>query len=124
MKGITATPTIAGLIMQLFHARTNAHVLHLRTKSYSTHVALNEFYDNIVELADSLAEATQGRYGILDYPELPYKPESDPIQMVRGLRRFIDENRDGMCDHSELQNLIDEIVAQTDSTLYKLENLS
>jgi hypothetical protein len=124
MRGISSTPTIAGLVMQLFHARTNAHVLHLQTKSYAKHVALNEFYDNIVELTDTLAEATQGRYGILDYPELPYKPESDPIQMIRGLRRYIDENRDAMCDHSELQNLIDEIVAQTDSTLYKLENLS
>jgi hypothetical protein len=124
MKGISATPTIAALIMQLFHARTNAHVQHLRTRSYAAHVALNEFYDSIVELTDSLAEATQGRYGILDYPELPYKTESDPIQMIRGLRRYIDENRDGMCDHSELQNLIDEIVAQMDSTLYKLENLS
>jgi hypothetical protein len=124
MKGISATPTIAGLVMQLFHARTNAHVLHLRTRSYAAHVALNEFYDSIVELTDSLAEATQGRYGILDYPELPYKAESDPIQMIRGLRRYIDENRQAMCDHSELQNLIDEIVAQADSTLYKLENLS
>jgi hypothetical protein len=124
MKGISATPTIAGLVMQLFHARTNAHVLHLRTRSYAAHIALNEFYDNIVELTDTLAEATQGRYGILDYPDLPYKPESDPIQMIRGLRRYIDENRMAMCDHSELQNLIDEIVAQADSTLYKLENLS
>jgi hypothetical protein len=124
MKGITATPTIAGLIVQLFHARTNAHIQHLRTKNYATHVALNEFYDNIVELTDSLAEATQGRYGILEYPELPYTSESDPIMMIRGLRRYIDENRDGMCNHSELQNLIDEIVAQMDSTLYKLENLS
>jgi len=124
MRGISSTPTIAGLVMQLFHARTNAHVLHLQTKSYAKHVALNEFYDNIVELTDTLAEATQGRYGILDYPELPYKAETDPIQMIRGLRRYIDENRDAMCDHSELQNLIDEIVAQTDSTLYKLENLS
>jgi hypothetical protein len=124
MRGISATPTIAGLIVQLFHARTNAHIQHLRTKSYATHVALNEFYDNIVELTDSLAEATQGRYGILDYPELPYKAESDPIMMIRGLRRYVDENRDSMCDHSELQNLIDEIVAQFDSTLYKLENLS
>ena len=124
MKGITATPTIAGLIVQLFHARTNAHVQHLRTKSYATHVALNEFYDSIVGLADSLAEATQGRYGILEYPELPYKFESDPIMMIRGLRRYVDENRDNMCNHSELQNLIDEIVAQMDSTLYKLENLS
>lgn len=124
MRGISASPTIAALVMQLFHARTNAHVLHLRTKSYATHIALNEFYDNIVELTDTLAEAYQGRDGILDYPELPYKPESDPIQMIRGLRRYIDDNRAAMCGESEIQNLIDEIVAQMDSTLYKLENLS
>lgn len=124
MKGITASPSVAGLIMQLFHARTNAHVLHLRTRSYAAHVALNEFYESIVGQTDKLAEAYQGRYGIQDYPELPYKAESDAIMMIRGLRRYIDENRLQMCDHSELQNLIDEIVAQMDSTLYKLENLS
>ena len=124
MKGITANPTVAALVMQLFHARTNAHVQHLRTRSYAAHVALNEFYDNIVGLTDALAEAYQGREGIMDYPELPYKPESDAIQMIRGLRRYIDENRMMMCSYSEIQNLIDEIVAQMDSTLYKLENLS
>ncbi len=124
MRGISSTPTIAGLVMQLFHARTNAHVLHLQTKSYAKHVALNEFYDNIVGLTDSLAEAYQGREGIFDYPELPYKPESDPIQMIRGLRRYIDENRAAMCGRSEIQNIIDEIVSQMNSTLYKLENLS
>ena len=124
MKGISANPTVAALIMQLFHARTNAHVLHLRTRSYAQHVALNEFYEKIVDLSDELAEAYQGRYGIQDYPELPYKAESDAIMMLRGLRRYIDENRMAMCSHSELQNLIDEIVAQLDKTLYKLENLS
>jgi hypothetical protein len=124
MKGISANPTVAALIMQLFHARTNAHVLHLRTRSYAQHVALNEFYDEIIDLTDELAETYQGRYGIQDYPELPYKAESDAIMMLRGLRRYIDENRMAMCSHSELQNLIDEIVAQLDKTLYKLENLS
>ena len=93
MKGITATPTVAALIMQLFHARTNAHVLHLRTRSYAAHKALNEFYDEIVELTDDLAESYQGRYGIQDYPELPYKSEGDAVMMLRGLRRYIDDNR-------------------------------
>lgn len=124
MKGITANATLAGLIVQLFHARTNAHIQHLRTKSYATHVALNEFYDNIVGLTDAVAEAYQGRHGIMEFPELPYKMESDPIMMIRSLRRYIDENRAGMCPYSEIQNLIDEVVAQMDSTLYKLENLS
>jgi hypothetical protein len=124
MKGISANPTVAALIMQLFHARTNAHVMHLRTRSFSVHKALNEFYDDIVDLTDNLAESYQGRYGIQDYPELPFKPETDPVMMVRGLRRYIDDNRAAMCEHSELQNAIDEIVALLNSTLYKLENLS
>jgi len=124
MKGISANPTVAALIMQLFHARTNAHVMHLRTRSYAVHKALNEFYDEIVDLTDDLAESYQGRYGIQDYPELPFKPETDPVMMVRGLRRYIDDNRMAMCEHSELQNAIDEIVSLLNSTLYKLENLS
>ena len=124
MKGISANPTIAALVMQLFHARTNAHVLHLRTRSYAAHKALNEFYDDIVDLSDDLAESYQGRYGIQDYPELPYKPESDPVMMLRGLRRYIDDNRLVMCQHTEIQNIIDEIVTLLNSTLYKLENLS
>jgi Family of unknown function (DUF5856) len=124
MKGISATPTVAALIMQLFHARTNAHVLHLRTRSYAAHKALNEFYDEIVDLADDLAESYQGRYGIQDYPELPYKQEGDAIMALKSLRRYIDENRLVMCQHSEIQNIIDEIVSLLNSTLYKLENLS
>lgn len=124
MKGITAKSTVAALIMQLFHARTNAHVLHLRTRSFAAHKALNEFYDEVVGLTDDLAESFQGRYGIQDYPELPYKQESDAVMMLRSLRRYIDENRLNMCDHSEIQNTIDEIVSLLNSTLYKLENLS
>jgi hypothetical protein len=124
MKGISANPTVAALVMQLFHARTNAHVLHLRTRSFAMHKALNEFYEEVVGLTDNLAESYQGRYGIQDYPELPYKQESDAVMMVRGLRRYIDDNREAMCAHSELQNAIDEIVTLLNSTLYKLENLS
>ncbi len=124
MKGISASPTVAALIMQLFHARTNAHVLHLRTRSYAQHKALGEFYDEVVGLSDDLAESYQGRYGIQDYPELPYKYDGDAVTMIKSLRRYIDENRMMMCEHSELQNKIDEIVALLNTTLYKLENLS
>ena len=124
MKGISSSPTCGALIMELFHSRTNAHVQHLRTRSFAAHKALGEYYDEVVGLADSLAEATQGRYGLLNYPETPYKAETDPIMGLRTLRRYIDDNRAGMTPDSELQNIIDEIVALIDSTLYKLEFLS
>lgn len=124
MKGINTSPSMGAFLMELMHARTNAHVMHLQTKSYARHMALGSFYEDLVGLVDAVAEAYQGRYGITNYPPLPFKVESDPVMMLRSLRRYVDDTRGGLCDHSEIQNLIDEIVALMDSTLYKLENLT
>ena len=123
MKGISQ-PTCAAMVLELFHVRTNAHLLHLKTRSYAAHKALGEFYDELVDLVDSFAEAYQGRYGLLNYPDVPFKQEADAIMMIKTVRRYIDDNRIGMVPDSELQNIIDEIVALMDSTLYKLEFLS
>ena len=124
MKGITGAPSMGAFIVEMLHAGTNAHVLHLRTKSYAHHMALGDFYEGIVERADAIAETYQGRYGIIEYNAVPYKQENDPIMLVRSLRRYVDDNREAVCSLSEVQNLIDEALALMDSTLYKLENLS
>ena len=124
MKGISGAPNCGALIMELFHSSTNSHVQHLKTRSFSAHMALGNYYKEVLERADAIAEAYQGRYGIIDYPNLPYKLESDSIMMLKGLRRYIDDNRLAMTDCSEIQNLIDEVVALIDTTLYKLEFLS
>ena len=124
MKGISGAPSCGALIMELFHSSTNAHVQHLRTRSYAAHQALGSYYSDVLDKADSLAEAYQGRYGIIDFPSLPFKMESDSTMMLKGLRRYIDDNRMKMVQDSELQNILDEVVALIDSTLYKLEFLS
>ena len=49
----------------LFLARDVTHSAHLNTRSYAKHVALNEFYDGIIDLADKFAEAYQGRHGLI-----------------------------------------------------------
>ena len=59
--------TIIGI---LFMSRTYSHIAHLKTGSYAKHKALNEFYDSVIDIADSLAEASQGLYGKLDIPYL------------------------------------------------------
>ena len=41
----------------LFASRDYAHKAHLNTDSYAQHMALNAFYDEIIPLADDLAEA-------------------------------------------------------------------
>ena len=124
MKGISSSPSCGAFVMELFHSRTNAHMQHLRTRSFAAHMALGTYYDKIVDLTDHLVEAYQGRYGLIDYPEVPFKQDSDPITMLKGLRRYIDDNRLGMTPYSELQNIIDEIIGLYLSTLYKLRFLA
>lgn len=111
------------LVMRCFHARTNAHVLHLQTKSYAEHKALNEFYDEIIPLTDSFAEAYQGEYGLIPFKPMPYKQADAALPMLEELRTWIDENRDDVSDDTYLQNIIDEIMALIRSTEYKLKFL-
>lgn len=113
------------LIMLLFHARTAAHVLHLQARSYATHIALNEFYDAIIPLADSLAEAYQGCYGLIESFPARYTAYTEPLALMDALTKAIEEKRFDAADKKEtqLQNIIDEVVALIDSTTYKLRFL-
>lgn len=116
---------VGELILRCFHARTAAHVLHLKTRSYAAHKALNDFYDEIVDLADSIAEAYQGGYGLIDFPGTRYAPPQDALEMLSELGDWISKNRhqcwDG--DDSYLENMVDEIMALIRSTQYKLKFL-
>jgi hypothetical protein len=116
--------TPGAFVLELLHAGTNAHMLHLRTDSYAEHKALGTFYEEIVGLTDSFAEAYQGRYELVDFPAVPFVRENDAITQLKQLRKYVDENRRGLCSESEIQNIIDEIVSLIDSTLYKLRFLS
>lgn len=116
----------AEFVMHLFHARTAAHVMHLRALSYAQHKALEDFYDGIVGLADSFAETYQGAYGaLLPFEGTPYFHPTEPMAYLGDLRTWIARNRDMICDKEDsmLQNIIDEIQALVSSTLYKLRFL-
>ena len=116
--------TIGELILRCFHARTTAHVLHLQTRSYAAHKALNDFYDGVIDLADSLAEVYQGAHGLIKFPETPYEPESDGTELLDALHGAVDEFRETLRDEdSHLTNICDEIKALCDSTSYKLNFL-
>lgn len=113
----------AELVMRCFHARTTAHVMHFRTKSYAMHKALQDFYEGIVPLVDSLVEAYQGEYGLIEAYPAKYTPYDDALKMLTDLVDWIDENRDDVCDESYCQNIIDEIVALIRASQYKLRFL-
>ena len=111
------------LISRCFHARTAAHIFHLKTRSYAVHMALHGFYDEIVDLADAFAETYQGCVGLIeDYPTR-YTMPATAEAMLSDLYDWIEDNREGISDESHLQALIDDILTLVESTKYKLRFL-
>ena len=112
---------------KLFLARDVAHSIHLSTRSFAKHSALNTFYDGIIDLADAFAEAYQGKYGLIGPIVRMTTPKSDNI--VKFLESQVDDltaTRYEVVDKecTPLQNIIDEILALYYSTLYKLKFLA
>jgi len=111
----------------LFLARDVAHSVHLNTRSYSKHVALNTFYDEIVNLADGFAEAYQGRKGLIGPISLmSAKKTTNIIEFLQDQLKEIEDCRYEVADKTDtpLQNLIDGIIELYLSTLYKLRFLA
>jgi DNA-binding ferritin-like protein len=114
-------------IGHLFLARDITHSVHLNTRSYAKHVALNEFYDEVVELADKFAEAYQGRHGLIGPIKLQGSAKTTNVtEFLEGSLAEVEQMRYKVCDKSDsaLQNIIDEIVGLYLSTLYKLKFLA
>jgi hypothetical protein len=110
----------------LFLGRDLAHRVHLKTRSYAEHKALNEFYDEIVDKADDFAEAYQGRYNeILDIPLMANDKKGTIADVLEGQMKWIEDNRESICPRTEtaLHNIIDEAVGLYMSTIYKLRFL-
>lgn len=111
----------------LFLARDVTHSVHLNTRSYAKHVALQGFYEGIVGLADSLAEAYQGRHGLIGPITLhSNKKTANIVEFLQAQLAEIETCRYEVCDKSDtaIQNIIDEIVGLYLSTLYKLRFLA
>lgn len=117
------TESAAAFVSVLFHSATNTHFMHLQTKSFAQHVALGAYYDAIVELTDAWAEAYQGAYDIITgYPK-DFHLATDPVKYLTQIKEFVDDIRKDLPQDSELNNLVDGIADQIDSTLYKLRFL-
>ena len=121
------------LIATLFLSREFAHRRHLAVTgpgSYAAHIALGTFYDDIIERADAIAEAYQGRNGLMD--EIPYMQGPAGKKSIAATATWLEremERIEGMrydcCPKTDtaVQNLIDEAIATYLSVIYKLRNL-
>jgi hypothetical protein len=117
------------LVLNIFQTQGQIKLLHWQTFSYAEHKAYCKFYDVIDDLFDSLIESIQGKYGriylggkdaveFIDYTEL------DVNSFLNSIHAFfkdeiyvlgIDKLKD-----PEIENIIEEILAEIDKLKYLL----
>lgn len=116
----------AALVQELMNAAVSFHKLHLQVTgpgSYARHKALNEIYDALPGLADTVAETYQGACEVI----LKYKSQGsvilddvdDAIEYMRQIKTQIHELQEVM-PHSEVTNELDNVKSAIDSAKYKL----
>ena len=122
---IESKDPVMDLVMCMLHSVTNAHILHFKTRSFSEHMALGTFYNEIGELVDSFVESFQGKYGLLTKYTSDFMLAESPIPYLEYLKAEVETNRRAanFPQDSELQNEIDNIANLINSTLYKLRFL-
>lgn len=105
----------------LMNSREQAHAFHLTTNSYAQHKALQNYYEGIVPLLDSWAEAYMGKYGRLKRVTMNKRYVSDPKKARAYFKSLIARIRlVKLPKDSYLKNIQDEIVALIRSTMYML----
>jgi len=109
------------LVSMLMESRTQAHKYHLNTRSYSRHKGLQNYYEGIVPLLDSYAEAYMGRYGKLNMRSTTNRANSDMVAYFMRLYNEIEKMK--LPQDSYLRNIQDSIMELISSTIYKLRNL-
>jgi hypothetical protein len=106
---------VGHLVATLFLSREIAHREHLFTDSFSVHKSLEEFYNAIVEIADTITEAYQGRCGEpINIPILSEEGKGSIKDRLQNHLASIEAMRYTALDKEDtaIQNLVDEAVKE------------
>ena len=112
---------VNSFIGKLFQARDLVHLYHLKTDSYAQHKALNDFYEGIISLADSIVEQYQGYENtrcniIVSDSKLD---STDVSTYLKNLLKEVEEAK-SLFTSGGILNTIDEAIGLISKTLYFL----
>lgn len=116
--------TFVEFISELHDSKQQSIVWHHQTTSFSEHKALNNYYDEILELIDDLVESTTGIYGRpINYSVatlVNYSSNEQLVSYYKALYAFVQKERKTIYQDTWIQNQVDEIAALIAKTLYLL----
>ena len=102
-----------------------SHMWHLTATSYSQHITLGEFYEEISDLTDAFVEGCTHYHGLVTPTGTGYSFETaeratEVLVNFLNLAKTVHTN---LGDFPGLTNILEDIMSLTESTLYKLRFL-
>ena len=122
LQAAASAGEVSDLVRRLFEARQIAHVKHLEAHTLTDHEALGNFYEALLEQIDQFIECYQGQFGIVAQQSQMSVAAVDSVAFLREFAALVSEWRPQFDTH--LQAIMDEMLATTYRTLYKLRFLS
>ena len=115
---------IVEIVSYFNSAKQQAIVWHHQTTSLNEHKALEQFYEGIIDLLDTLSESYAGIYGRLEGFEVHDTPDwtglDATIAYYKNCYEWLVIERKTAPQDSWIQNQLDEIAQLLAQTLYRL----
>jgi DNA-binding ferritin-like protein len=119
---------VSKFISKLLESREMAQVYHWTVKgdmgSHAAHLALQTYYEEVIEFIDDIVEIYQGQYGLIegyDVIDTTDAKSKDRLDYFKETVEFVKSGR--TCIKSEdthIHNIVDELIALQYKTIYKL----
>ena len=119
---------VSKFISKLLESREMAQVYHWTVKgdmgSHAAHLALQTYYEEVIEFIDDIVEIYQGQYGLIEGYDIIDTTDSkskDRLDYFKEAVEFVKSER--TCIKSEdthIHNIVDELIALQYKTIYKL----
>lgn len=101
------------------------HLFHLSATKYAAHMALDDYYKEMPEKVDKLAEAFLSTTKSANFQVCIIPKTMCPIQYLERLEEYVTKYQaDKLSQESAFSSLIDDIVNLIRSVLYKLKRLN
>jgi DNA-binding ferritin-like protein len=124
----TENGDVSKFISKLLESREMAQVYHWTVKgdmgSHAAHLALQTYYEEVIEFIDDIVEIYQGQYGLIegyDVIDTTDSKSKDRLDYFKETVEFVKSARKCIkAEDTHIHNIVDELIALQYKTIYKL----
>jgi hypothetical protein len=119
---------VSKFLSKLLESREMSQVYHWTVKgdmgSHAAHLALQTYYEEVIEFIDDIVEIYQGQYGLIegyDVIDTTDSKSKDRLDYFKETVEFVKSARKCIkAEDTHIHNIVDELIALQYKTIYKL----